>query len=393
MRLLFFCHDFRAKNLRLMPWRYLLEVSSGLAKSGHEVSLLSVEDERTVGGEIVEGVTVYRLTARELFVPGVFTELTAKAECIVWSATPQAVLYYRCLSRLNRPIILLFTGPFYSLKEVLLAQSQHIPFRQLISHYKNVLVPLRFTSYLINAPFVKAAAVLSERNAGLLIANGALPAKICLAPPGHEQSNDMIAPAAVAEMRCKYTLPHDKNILMYLGSLYRIRGVDFLLESYAVACQRSNDTVLLVLARTDNHEETTALSRRVEELRIADRTIIVPGLLPKKSVHEYLMAADAIVIPFILVPSDMPIGALEAMALGKPVITTNVDGMPEMVRNRGIVVRPGDKEGLASAMNSICRHEEHYAGLQKNCLQYMSDYPTWDMITERFAGVVGSDAQ
>lgn len=389
MRVLFFCHDFREENLRLMPWRYILEVASGLARNGHDVSLLSVEGERSASSE-VEGVTVHRIKAADIFAAGSFTELAATADCLIWSASPQVVLYYRRLQRLNRPVILLFTGPFYSMKDVIIAQSQRIPFRHLVSHYKNALMPLRFTSCLINAPFVKTAVVLSERNARILTVNGVKSSKICVAPPGHAERIASQATNVVAEIRRKYSLPHGKRVLMYLGSLYRIRGVDFLLESYAVARKKSSDTVLLILARTEKHEETAALKRRVAELGISERTIIVHGFLPKESVNEYLMAADAIVIPFIMVPSDMPIGALEAMALGKPVITTDVDGMPEMVRERGMVVKAGDKEGLALAMNTICQNEERYKDLQRNCLQYMAQYPTWQMITERIDRVVQS---
>lgn len=391
MRVLFFCYDFRAENLRLMPWRYIMEVAAGLAREGHEVSLLSVEAKRSAMHEVVNDVKVYRIEIEDFLSPGIFSELVAKAECLVWSASPQAVMYYRHLQRLNRPIILLFTGPFYSLKEVILAQVQRIPLRQLLSHYKNALVPLRLTSYLVNASFVKTAVVLSERNAIILSANGAKSDKICVAPPGHAKNNTLPAAHVVSEMRRKYSLPTDKKILMYLGSLYRIRGVDFLLNSYAVGMQRSNDTVLLILARTDNIEETTLLQRRVAELNIAERTIIVHGLLPKEVVNEYLLAADAVVIPFILVPSDMPLGALEAMAQGKPVITTDVDGMTEMVQNRGIVVQPGDRAGLASAMNTICQNEEDYMNLQTNCLKYMAQYPTWSSIIERFVRLVESD--
>jgi glycosyltransferase involved in cell wall biosynthesis len=61
-----------------------------------------------------------------------------------------------------------------------------------------------------------------------------------------------------------------------------------------------------------------------------------------------------------LLPSHaegLPMGLLEAMAHGLPVITTPVGGIPEVVKDRdtGLLVAPGDVGGLARAIACIAR--------------------------------------
>jgi phosphatidyl-myo-inositol dimannoside synthase len=389
MRLLFCCHDFRRANLRLMPWRYIHEVARGLVRRGHQVSLVSVESPGASGTDSLDGITVLRLDKKELFSGRSFKELAGTAEVIVWSASPLTALYYSKLKQLERPLLLLYTGPFYTVREIVRAQRSRVPFRQLATHYQHALAPLRLTACLIKARFVKAAVVLSRKNARILGIHGCRDDKVTVIPPGYDgrRRGDLLD-RSPAEARERLSLPKGVRILTYLGSLYQMRGVKVLLDAFAEASRRIPDLLLLMLARTEDRTEIDALANRAAKLWITDRTLIIPGFLEKDQVFNYLAASDAVALPFILVPSDMPLGALEAMALGKPVITTEVDGMPEMVAQRGLVVPPGDAPALAQAMCTLSRDKQLYDLLKGSCATYMSHYPTWEEITGKFDAII-----
>ena len=392
MKLLFCCHDFGRENLRLMPWRYIYEVAKGLVRRGHQVSLISLASPRARETDHLDGITVCSLDKKELFVGRTFKEIASGAELIVWSASPLTPFYYKKLKQLQCPLLLLFTGPFYTLRELFKAQRSGVPWRQLGTHWRQGLVPLQLTARLLEAGFVNGAVVLSHKNAQILGKYRCGNRKITVIPPGCDSRKGRegrdISPV---EAREGLSLPKDGKILTYLGSLYQIRGLHVLLEAFAAAARRMPDVLLLVLARTNNRSEIDALKNRVARLGIAGRTIIVPSLLGKEQVYHYLAASDAVVLPFILVPSDMPLGALEAMALGKPVIATAIDGLPEMVAERGLMVPPGDAPALAQALSAMVRDERLYASFQANCLRFMENYPTWDKITEKFNAIIGSN--
>lgn len=389
MNLLFCCHDFKRENLRLMPWRYLHEVARGLVKRGHQVSVISVERPEASGTNSLDGITLCRTDKKGLFSGRALNELAGTAEAIVWSASPLTTFHYSKLKQLGRPLLLLFTGPFYTMREIVRAQKGRVPFRQLATHYQHALAPLCLTACLIKAPFVKAAVVLSRENARLLGIHGCPDDKVTVIPPGYDGSRIGDSPGiSPADARKLLSLPEGPKILTYLGSLYQVRGVNVLLEAFAEAARQIPGLLLLILARTENQAEINALANRAAKLGIADRTVIIPGFLEKDQVYNYLSASNAVVLPFILVPSDMPLGALEAMALGKPVITTAIDGLPEMVAQKGLVVPPGDAPALAKAICTLSRDEQLYDTLKESCATYMSHYPTWEEITDKFDAII-----
>jgi len=76
-------------------------------------------------------------------------------------------------------------------------------------------------------------------------------------------------------------------------------------------------------------------------------------------VAAFLAACDAVVVP--TEPSlgeGFGLAALEAMAAARPVIVTSVASLPEVVRTAGVVVRPGDVDGLARAFARVATDRE-----------------------------------
>ncbi|MFY9470292.1 MAG: GT4 family glycosyltransferase PelF [Solirubrobacterales bacterium] len=63
------------------------------------------------------------------------------------------------------------------------------------------------------------------------------------------------------------------------------------------------------------------------------------------------------------VSEGMPLGILEAMGQGRPVIATGVGGVPEVLRGCGIVTRPGDVHGIAMAVTTLLKNPEFGAKL------------------------------
>jgi glycosyltransferase involved in cell wall biosynthesis len=71
-------------------------------------------------------------------------------------------------------------------------------------------------------------------------------------------------------------------------------------------------------------------------------------------VYEELAQMDLFVLPSLF-GEGLPLAILEAMAAGVPVVSTNVEGIPEAVRDGldGVVVPPGDAEALARGLQRI----------------------------------------
>jgi phosphatidyl-myo-inositol dimannoside synthase len=382
MNISFCCHGFSRDNLNLMPWRYIHDLTDGLKRSGHHVSVLSINADSHNVEEMIEGIKVYHIKASDLFKNGI--EKLMSADCIVWSSSPLTAFYNRKLRSIRKPFILLYTGPFYSIRDVLRAHINGVPWKQLATHYKNALISLRYTAHLINADFIKSVVVLSRRNHDILGEMILERQKIKVIPPGFIFKSTENMQISRETQRGSLSLPPRDKIIIYLGSLYEIRGINILLKAFSRIRNMHENVSLLILARSESEHEVETLAKQVEQLGIAQKTVIKSGYLDNDTVQRYLSASDIAVLPFVLVPSDMPVAALEAMALGKPVITTDIDGMKEMVQDRGILVKPGSVAELSQAIQRLIQDDHLYSTASSNCLEYMARYPSRDEVSKQF---------
>jgi glycosyltransferase involved in cell wall biosynthesis len=143
-----------------------------------------------------------------------------------------------------------------------------------------------------------------------------------------------------AATRARLRLPED-GYLLFVGDLSRDKGVPILLRAYE-SLGPARPRLVLVGKRTP---ETPA--------SLPDGADIHFGWP-----HEDVMAAFrhciAAVLPSVW-PDPCPTTVLEAMASGRPVVTTAIGGMRDMVEDgeTGLLVSSGDPQGLASALSSV----------------------------------------
>ncbi len=138
----------------------------------------------------------------------------------------------------------------------------------------------------------------------------------------------------------------DRRVLVFTGSLARRKGVDVLLAALSRIVSTFPDTHLLVAGEGPERARLLALcdqfgiSRSVRFLGHTDYTKI-PALLA---------TADIYVFPSL--SEGMPRAVLEAMAMGLPVVSSQVDGIGEVITNdkTGLLVKPGDDAELAQAL-------------------------------------------
>jgi glycosyltransferase involved in cell wall biosynthesis len=135
-----------------------------------------------------------------------------------------------------------------------------------------------------------------------------------------------------------------------LGSAVRLtaqKGLTYLIEAFARLVV-ANPKALLVIAGTGpDHEPLTSLAR---EIGVADRVRFIGA---RSDVPRLLCGLDVYVLPSVW--EGMPLGVLEAMAVGCPVVATRVGGVPEMIDHgrSGLIVPSRNVEALAAAIARV----------------------------------------
>ncbi len=134
-----------------------------------------------------------------------------------------------------------------------------------------------------------------------------------------------------------------------------------LLEAFIEALRVNDGLRLLMVGEGDQQAEAV---RRVEELGLGGKITILNF---RQDVPDVLAAADIFVLPSLW--EGLPIGLLEAMAMGKAVIASNVDGTSEIVEdgvNGMLIQTEGLEVQLSAALISLGKDEQRrrYYGIQ-----------------------------
>jgi len=137
-----------------------------------------------------------------------------------------------------------------------------------------------------------------------------------------------------------------EKMILYVGTLEPRKNVAQLIRAFARVKREAHMPHKLVLigARGWKHTDVDAAIEQ-ENIRAE---VILPGYVPTEDLPSWYRAADLFVYPTRYEGFGMP--ALEAMACGTPVVTTNASSLPEVVGDAALQVAPDDLPALADAM-------------------------------------------
>ena len=197
------------------------------------------------------------------------------------------------------------------------------------------------------------------------------PTRLSLVPCG--VNTETFRPVDRREARKALNLP-DKPTAVYVGRLVPRKGVDTIVEAFALLPDRLDARLVIVGGEPGKSPEVERLSTLVRKLGLAGR-VTFAGSRPQWDLHRYYGAAATAVS----VPHYEPFGMtpLEAMACATPVVGSKVGGIKTSVADgeTGYLVPPKDPEALVGCLvrllsdGSLCdrmgraarrRIEKHY---------------------------------
>jgi glycosyltransferase involved in cell wall biosynthesis len=115
---------------------------------------------------------------------------------------------------------------------------------------------------------------------------------------------------------------------------------------------------------------------------MSDR-VIFPGFVPDDQLPFWYRAADAFVYPSQYEGFGMP--ALEALASGTPVVTSDVSSLPEAVGDAALLIDPRSPEQIADALVHILNDADLRAALRQRGLEHARHF-TWARTAQVTAG-------
>jgi glycosyltransferase involved in cell wall biosynthesis len=146
-----------------------------------------------------------------------------------------------------------------------------------------------------------------------------------------------------------------KERILFVGRLEHVKGVDVLLEAFAVVRSRLAGAQLDIVGAGSM---SSALEIRAKRLGI-ENSVHFHGWLTGSELRSAYRDSTLVVVPSIW-PENFPTVCLEALAIGRPVVCSNTGGLPELVTDyvTGRVVPANQAEPLADAIVEVCRDSD-----------------------------------
>ncbi|MCD6078524.1 MAG: colanic acid biosynthesis glycosyltransferase WcaL [Ramlibacter sp.] len=148
-------------------------------------------------------------------------------------------------------------------------------------------------------------------------------------------------------------VPPASRMVVCVGRLCEQKGQMLLLSAAREMARRGEDFELVLAGDGEMRAE---LERLIDAYQLRDR-VRITGWVSGQQVRELLLQARALILPSFA--EGLPVVIMEAMALARPVITTSIAGIPELVRDgqEGWLVPAGDCAALVQAWTDLMRAE------------------------------------
>ena len=161
-------------------------------------------------------------------------------------------------------------------------------------------------------------------------------------------------------------IPKNAKVLLFFGYVRKYKGLIYLIRAMPKIIKKIPEAYLLVVGEFWDNKEYYI--NEIKKLNIKDHVRIIDKYIPDEEVGIYFSAADVVILPYI---SATQSGVVQiAYAFDKPVITTNVGGLPDVVEDRktGFIVEAKNPEKLAEVVIKYFkenRKEEFKRNIQK----------------------------
>ncbi len=365
-----------------------------LSLRGHDVVFLDFpEDEPAASRARMIGLRTHVTRGLARAHPGAAVEVRTPGRVFpppldrLLASVTQVPALWRTLSRGYFDAMILYAVPTNGWQALAIAHHFDVPvlFRAIdISHLlrKTVFGPLiRVAERYI----YRNADAISTHNRALrdyCIAQGARPDTTAIEYPGVDLERFTPGPRS-PDLCAQYGIRSEDRVVLFMGTLYRFAGLDWLLRAIAPTLTRNPTFRLLIVG---GGEEAGSLRALVAELRL-ERSVIFTGVIDYPRLADHLRLADVAFNTFrssLATNAALPGKVLQYLACGIATVCTPLDGLAGMFpEGSGILYRELDAT-FVDAIESLLLDDSARRALSTAGRKTIESLCRWDRCIEDF---------
>ncbi|GAC1385801.1 MAG: glycosyltransferase [Herpetosiphon sp.] len=191
-------------------------------------------------------------------------------------------------------------------------------------------------------------------------------------------------------LRQQLGIPVDRPTILFFGFVRPYKGLEYVIQALPLVLAHMPIHLLVV---GEFWTSTEFYRRYAAEFGVEDAMTLVNRYIPNEELSQYFDLADVVVLPYV---SATQSGVVQlAFSCGKPVITTRVGGLHEVVEDgvNGLVVPPQDETALANAIVHFYRDgmaERLAPGVQHTAQDRTFSWQFLVTCIEKAAGIPGA---
>lgn len=180
----------------------------------------------------------------------------------------------------------------------------------------------------------------------------------------------------------KYGIPIDSKLILYLGRITPIKGLELLIKSFFLLNNEKNDSILVITGPDYNY--LNKLKKLVHSLKLSEK-IIFTGPLFGIDKLEVFSDTDLFILPSIY--ETFPISVIEACAHGIPVIVTHNCLIADIIHeNVGYAVE-SNEESIKEAIINILYNKDIKDSFSESGKKLIKEEYNWNKIVKKLIGI------
>ena len=189
-------------------------------------------------------------------------------------------------------------------------------------------------------------------------------------------------------MRARLGIPDASKVLLFVGSISRDKGIFELMEAFRLINSGGAEAHMLVAGDGPEAPAVAAASKSKNKNKKGPQANVhLLGSLSRREISAVMSAADVFVLPTHY--EGLPNVVLEAMACRLPVVATRVGGIPEAVKENGILVAPGDAAALAEKIGFLLSNDDMARRMGELGRRIVKTDFTWKANAEKVLALYG----
>lgn len=213
--------------------------------------------------------------------------------------------------------------------------------------------------------------------------------KIHVVPNGIDEKK-FLPLAKNEDLLKKYGLNGDL-VFGFIGSLFEFEGLEYFLKAISKVISRQNGIKAVIAGGGRREAELKELASGLH----GNGRIIFTGKIPHNVIQQLYSVMDVLVYPRVknrLTDLVTPIKPLEAMAMAKAVIASDVGGLKELISDgdTGLLFKAGDAEDLSEKMIYLAGNEAKRSELGENAKKAVLRNRNWGAVTKTYLKIYRS---